>query len=230
MPTKFMRFFAMANVYQNVEREFYQNAVRVLFILYFFSEVYTNPEKPDLIKAFSSEVRIQKIDFLLRYPSYLCDELMNLIDRNESIRRNVIQEIENILTDDEPKLKTKEMQRFFFGAYDKLDQIIAFLWSYGFVKFESKRRIDMTQHQKNYYITKYGEEKIVDGLAKLPTLVWYVKRCQLIKEYFGDMTGTELKQMQYEHPEYREANWNEIIQDIEKRVRERFKNEYQQRI
>ena len=216
----------MPKISQNHEQEFYQNTIRVLFILYFFSDPYNDPRKKELVKIFQSEVRIQKIDFLLRYPSYLCDELMNLIDRDQSLKTKLVDEIEKILVSNEPKLKTKEMQRFFFGAYDKLDEIIAFLWGYGFIKFESKRRLDMTQHQKVYYITKYGEKKINEGLVKLPSLDWYVKRCQLIKKYFGDLTGTELKEMQYEHPEYRKANWNELIQDIENRVRVRFANNY----
>lgn len=216
----------MPKISQNHEQEFYQNTIRVLFILYFFSDPYNDPQEKELVKTFQSEVRIQKIDFLLRYPSYLCDELMNLIDRDQSLKAKLVDEIEKILASNEPKLKTKEMQRFFFGAYDKLDEIIAFLWGYGFIKFESKRRLDMTQHQKVYYITKYGEKKINEGLVKLPSLDWYVKRCQLIKKYFGDLTGTELKEMQYEHPEYRKANWNELIQDIENRVRVRFANNY----
>jgi hypothetical protein len=216
----------MPNISQNHEEEFYQNTIRVLFILYFFSEAHSDSQKTELVKVFHSEVRIQKIDFLLRYPSYLCDELMNLIDKDESLRSEITKEIENILNSNEPKLKTKEMQRFFFGAYDKLDEIIAFLWGYGFIKFDSKRRLDMKQHQKTYYITKYGQEKIDDGLTKLPALGWYVKRCKLIKRYFGDLTGTELKEMQYEHPEYRKANWNELIRDIETRVRTRFQQNY----
>ena len=140
----------MPKISQNHEQEFYQNTIRVLFILYFFSDPYNDPRKKELVKIFQSEVRIQKIDFLLRYPSYLCDELMNLIDRDQSLKTKLVDEIEKILVSNEPKLKTKEMQRFFFGAYDKLDEIIAFLWGYGFIKFESKRRLDMTQHQKVY--------------------------------------------------------------------------------
>jgi hypothetical protein len=84
----------------------------------------------------------------------------------------------------------------------------------------------MTQYQKEYYLTNYGVEKIEKGLAKLSSLKWYVDRCELIKKYFGDLSGTELKQMQYEHPEYRDANWNEKIQDIETRVRKRFEEQY----
>lgn len=211
---------------QNREQEFYQNSIRVLFILYFFSEDYYAPDNPDLVKVFYSEVRIQKIDFLLRYPSYLCDELMNIGDSKPRLKSEITDTVLYILDNNEPKLKTKEMQRFFFGAYDKLDEIILFLWGYGFIKFESKRRLDMTQHQKEYYMTKYGIEKIDTGLSKLPSLKWYIARCKLIKKYFGDLSGTELRQMQYEHPEYRDANWNDVIKDIETRVRKRFENNY----
>ena len=82
-------------------------------------------------------------------------------------------------------------------------------------------------HQQNQEETR---KKINEGLVKLPSLDWYVKRCQLIKKYFGDLTGTELKEMQYEHPEYRKTNWNELIQDIENRVRVRFANNYKNQL
>jgi len=107
----------MPKISQNHEQEFYQNTIRVLFILYFSSDPYNDPQKKELVKIFQSEVRIQKIDFLLRYPSYLCDELMNLIDRDQFLKTKLVDEIEKILVSNEPKLKTKEMQRFFFGRY-----------------------------------------------------------------------------------------------------------------
>jgi len=42
---------------------------------------------------------------------------MNLIDRDQFLKTKLVDEIEKILVSNEPKLKTKEMQRFFFGRY-----------------------------------------------------------------------------------------------------------------
>lgn len=54
----------------------YKNRLRIFLILYVFSEPHTDEELPDARKIFQSEQRIQKIDFLLRNPDYLCYELL----------------------------------------------------------------------------------------------------------------------------------------------------------
>lgn len=210
----------------NKEAEFYQNTLRVLLILYFFSDEFFSEENPNLVKQFHNETRIQKIDFLIRYPSYLCDELMNLADKDRGLKPELGSIIVKILNNDEPKFKTKEMQKFFFGAYGRLNEVIAFLKAYGFLDYHSRRRTDFREHQKEYYLTTYAIEKIENGLAQIPLLQWYFERCALIQKYFGDLSGTQLKDMQYEHPEYRDEAWGKKIKDIETRVRQRFSENY----
>lgn len=197
--------------------------MRVLLILYFFSEAYAEPLEPTLARVFYSEVKIQKIDFLLRYPSYLCFELLRLHqETGVPSGADVQQIVSNIFAKGEPELRTDEMKRFFFGAYQDLDDIIGFLKSVGLVEFRKQTSMGLKDIRKAYFLTQDGIQRIERGLANVPSALWYFDRCQLIKRYFADASGTHLKNRQYAIEEYRETPLGDYIQDIEAMVRTEY--------
>ena len=74
----------------------YKDRFRIILILYYFSEDYLREEQPERRKIFKSEIKIQALNFLIRYPDYLAYELMEmvsegLIDDKENIK-NIIKE------------------------------------------------------------------------------------------------------------------------------------------
>lgn len=201
----------------------YRERLRVLLILYFFSESYIDPLEPKLVRVFYSEVKIQKIDFLLRYPSYLCFELLRLHQESGVPSGTDVQQIvSNIFAKGEPELRTDEMKRFFFGAYQDLDDIIGFLKSVGLVEFRKQTSMGLKDIRKAYFLTRDGVQRIEQGLANVPAASWYFDRCQLIKRYFADASGTQLKNRQYAIEEYRETPLGDYIQDIEQMVRTEY--------
>lgn len=201
----------------------YRERLRVLLILYFFSEAYAEPLEPTLARVFYSEVKIQKIDFLLRYPSYLCFELLRLHqETGVPSGADVQQIVSNIFAKGEPELRTDEMKRFFFGAYQDLDDIIGFLKSVGLVEFRKQTSLGLKDIRKAYFLTQDGIQRIERGLANVPSASWYFDRCQLIKRYFADASGTQLKNRQYAIEEYRETPLGDYIQDIEAMVRTEY--------
>ena len=116
----------------------YRKRLRVLLILYFFSEDTEDAINSELVKIFRTETKIQKIDFLIRYPSYLCFELLRLVEEDTGQNIEEIKEtVKLIFKDNEPKLRTDEMKRFFYGAYEELDDIVAFLKSVSLVEYRS---------------------------------------------------------------------------------------------
>lgn len=88
----------------------YRSKLRILLILYFFSEeIKGEKEKKSHIKQFKSEVRIQKIDFLIRYPDYLAAELLELIELGKDDKD--VDEIKNVIVsifkENEPELRRR---------------------------------------------------------------------------------------------------------------------------
>lgn len=210
--------------------KFHQNTVRILLILYFFSDKYEDKNNPDRVMIFKNEVRLQKINFLIRYPSYLAYELMEIIkchpDETETIKNIII----DIFKNDEPQLRTEEMERFLYGAWESLDKVIAFLKSFNFIKHDSRVKSNLKKYDKKYFLTIFGASRIEQGLSQIESLKWYAQRCQLIKKYFGDMTGTELRIRQYSHPEYSATALSEKIIDIEQKTKATFQEKFEIKI
>jgi len=157
-------------------------------------------------------------------------ELMDLLENDSSLDHREIEDtIYRIYTEDEPNVRVEEMQKFFYGAYESIDKIIAFLVSVGFLDYKSRKRTDGREYDKHYYITHSCAEKIENSLSKIPSVKWYFDRCLLIKKYFHKYSGTELKKRQYQYTEYKDISYKAQIKDINERVRtifaHRFKRE-----
>lgn len=102
----------------------FRDRLRILIIIYTFSE--KSSEVGDGIwGVFRTEIKIQAIDFLLRYPDFLSMELMDLMDNDLSINPNEIKTIiQTIYQEKEPEIRVEEMEKFFHGAYESIDDVI----------------------------------------------------------------------------------------------------------
>lgn len=207
--------------------DFYRSRLRILFILYYFSQPYEDANHSNRVRIFETELRIQKIDFLLRNPDYLCYEILSLVLEGkveEKIGARSI--VERIFKSKEPVIRKQEMERFFFGAFEDLDDIVAFLKAYNFIEFESERNVSGNVIGKKYYVTQYGEDKIKKGVEQIPCFSWYQKRCMVIHKFFGGLSGTELKVRQYQIQKYRETPLNQYIEGVERETEQMFQKIY----
>jgi len=208
----------------------FRDRLRVAIILYTFSEPLQTP-KGDGIAVFKTEIKIQAIDFLLRYPDFFAHELINLLNEGNDIDENIVRStVKNIFKEKEPELRVEEMEKFFHGAYESIDDVIAYLMSIDFIRYESKKRTDGKEYDKLYYLTTYGKNKIDQNLKKITAAAWYFDRCSLIKTYLGSLSGTELKRRQYKFvDEYANIAYKTKIKRLHLKVedafRERFKEE-----
>ncbi|WPU99042.1 hypothetical protein SNE26_23810 [Mucilaginibacter sp. cycad4] len=208
----------------------YKDRLRIFLILFYFSENYSSSEHPEFKRVFKSEVRIQKIDFLIRNPDYLAHELL-VIAENELSKRSEIQKlVKGIYADSEPQLRRLEMERFFFGAYEDIDDVILFLQSINFIGFSSKKNTDLKNIEKQYFITEYAIEKTEESIKALPSLNWYIKRCELIKKYFGTLLGSQLKVSQYKIEEYRNTSFKNFIGEISETVAKDYYKIFNERL
>jgi len=203
----------------------YRDRLRIIIILYVFCERSQDAGSP-YFGLFRTEIKIQALDFLLRYPDFLSMELMDLMDSDNFISsEEVSYVIKGIYLNNEPQLRVEEMEKFFHGAYESIDEAVAFHVSIGFLKHESRRRTDGKTYDKNYYVTCYCADRIESHLKTIPAVQWYFQRCELIKKYFGHFTGSQLKTRQYNYAEYSNISYKSHIQNINAKVR----NAYEQR-
>lgn len=162
----------------------------------------------------------------MRNPDYLCFELLDQCNRNDVDKKEIKEIIKNIFRSHEPQVRRLEMERFFFGAYEDIDHVIAFLVSVGFLRYKSQRNSVLKLTEKSYYVTNLADEKIRLIMNDAPYLKWYIERCLLIKSFFGEYSGTQLKNLQYKIDRYRDTTYREYIQDIEDLVRQKFYEEF----
>lgn len=200
----------------------YKDRIRIFLILYIFSEDYTDKKNPHFKKIFVTETKIQKIDFLLRSPDYLALELLYFAEDGSHDKNEIKLIVKSIFQSEEPIFRRLDMEKFFFGAYEDIDDTIAFLKGIGFIDFSSTKRTDLKTVDKKYYVTDYAIERVKNNIPKLPSLQWYVDRCNLIQKYFGDKTASDLKRMQYEIEEYKDTTLRDHIKNIQEKVRTQY--------
>lgn len=208
----------------------YRDRLRIIIILYVFCE-QSEIADSEYFGLFRSEIKIQALDFLLRYPDFLSMELIDLMDNDSAINQDEVSEvISKIYLDKEPELRVEEMEKFFHGAYESIDEVIAFHVSIGFLKHESKKRTDGRTYDKNYYITMHCAERIENHLKSIPAVQWYFERCELIKKYFGSFTGTQLKSRQYNYSEYSNISYKSHIQNVNSKVRAAYQERFNKQL
>ncbi len=204
----------------------YKDRIRIFVILYVFGRTLDDPNNPQRKKRFDTEMRLQKIDFLLRYPDYFAFELLKLAEEGKANRDEIKKIVRSILDEREPELRRHEMQRFFFGSYEDIDDVIAFLKSVDFVEFSSEKALDMKTINKIYFVTKQGVDRLEGMIDTLPLIGWYVERAELIKRFFGMKSAAELKRMQYLLDEIKSAGYRESIAGITHRVEQKYDDLY----
>jgi hypothetical protein len=202
--------------------------VRILSILRFCGE--PNNQLTLLIEdyythAISSQLKLQKVDFWLRYPDYFAMALMHgcrqdgeLVDRRDEIKEIV----RRIFINREPDLRHVPMRRYIHGAYEPLDAVLSFLSS----RWLAYHRAVEGGGRTEYRLTQTGCDAIENILAACPLSVWYAERCRLINSFYGDLGGEDLRKLQYIEPTYKNTSVLSTIPRIDKEVRARFQQLY----
>lgn len=168
-----------------------------------------------------TQTYLQKIDFWLRYPDYLADEL--LTDYESSGEPFLLELAAGILDSDEPELRVIPMLRYKFGAYEPLDMAMSVLASAGLAVVRWTVT-ELRVRQYDYYLTALGQETARSCVADFPELEWYGHRTRLVVALAQGtgMTGTALRKRQYLQRDYAGTGLNEEIASIAKRARSRL--------
>jgi hypothetical protein len=199
-----------------------QDAVRLLLLIHTAGEPVAAPRRPeappDAVAVLRGQVLLQKLDFWLRNPDYLANELLTRHETDGDPQD--LDLAERILASDEPEVRSYPMLRFFFGAYEPLDDSLAMLAAPRLVlkrKTRTGRRPPL-----DYYLTEQGRRVALAIVADVPELSYYVDRARLVADLAGGRCGSALRDVQYLQQEYADAALNDRIGGIAGRARRRL--------
>ncbi|PJG53161.1 hypothetical protein CVM73_22090 [Bradyrhizobium forestalis] len=199
----------------------YRDALRLLFILHMGARTPEPTEAPPgVIGIFEGEKRLMAIDFWVRYPDYLADQLLNAYEKSKDA--NLISEIQKIFDRDEPDVRTIKVLRWRYGAFDRIEDALAILSARNLVKPMKKSIPTGIQH--DFLIYQRAAGFLRDAVQEQPTIKWYEDRTHLALSVAGDKSGSALKDMQYAVPEYDGTQWSAEIPGIKDRVLRRLKD------
>jgi hypothetical protein len=166
---------------------------------------------------FATGYRLQKLDFLLRYPAYLAYELAELhrlAVPATADRVAVAQAVRNILASNGPEESTIPFRKFWHGAYERLDDAEA-LWMSKDLVWVDFERHGQGRRWKHYFVRPLGVDFAARLVAEVPAARWYDERLALIQRFMGGLSAADLRTLQYQHEPYRQAQLGEYIPDLD---------------
>lgn len=178
----------------------YQNAVRLLAIIVAASDDVSETETgKDVVGVLHSQLKLQALDFWMRSPDYLANELVNEFERTGDL--DFLVTAKQILDSREPDLRSFPMIRFFFGAFEPLDDALALLKVHDLIRIE--RVGEPGRIKEHVYLLTLAGKKAMTKLAEMaPELNWYAERARLVAQIAGNTGGKALKDRQYLQNEY----------------------------
>ncbi|MFD7978748.1 hypothetical protein [Streptomyces sp. NPDC059071] len=200
----------------------WQDAVRLLLLIDASAQpVPAGLDAPDeAVGVVRTQVRLQKLDFWLRYPDYLAFELMNEYEAHQD-DAGLLDLAEEILGSEEPDLRRFPMLRHRFGAFEELDEALAPLVEKGLVR---KTQILGTHRvaEHLYFLLRLGRQVAGDLTSEAPALEWYVTRTKQLVALVDGLGGTQLKNRQYLLKDYADTLIGRHIAPITDQARERL--------
>lgn len=197
-----------------------QTATRLLILLDVLGDDVEDGAPPSAVKVISSLTRLEKLDFWLRNPDYLADELLTEYEAGNLGWEALNGHARRMLAGSAPALHRYPMERYLYGAYERIDDALAILKSYGQI---AHRRASESgsRSRRDYYLLDPGRQTLVRMRAAIPDLQWYDLQAEAIRLIADSKVGVAARRRQYEQPEYESAPIGTVIPEITDRVRER---------
>jgi len=197
----------------------HRDALGLLFILAGGSHALEHPTEDGATHLFQSEKRLMAIDFLIRYPDYLADALLDLYETNH--HTSLLDTVDRIFANEEPSVRIISMVRWHFGAYQKIETALSTLYAFGLVR-PMKLVKDGENKRYDYYLYPKAFSFLQTAMAEVPDLEWYGDRVQLAMKVASAKSGSKLKSWQYEHEEYSNTPQGGVIPSIAGKVKARW--------
>ncbi|WP_329310250.1 hypothetical protein [Streptomyces sp. NBC_01262] len=124
-----------------------------------------------------TQVRLQKLDFWLRNPDYLADELLTEYEKSGEVP--LLRLAGTILDSEEPEVRRDRMLRHHFGAYEPLGDALAVLRSAGLVARRRHGTVNRVR-QHDYFLLEPGRTVAREVIREAPDFHYYVDRARLV--------------------------------------------------
>lgn len=197
-----------------------QTAARLLILMDALGGEVEQPcSVPEAVRVMRSLTRLEKLDFWLRNPDYLADELMTELEAGRLPDTLVREHVTRMLSESAAG-HHYPMIRHHFGAYEIVDNGLSKLRSNGLIAHRrSADSGDRSRH--DYYLLEAGAALAARMRQELTELRWYDQQAEAIGCLAESVQGAAARARQYEQPEYRSARIGTVIPTIFDRVRER---------
>lgn len=197
-----------------------QSAVRLLACIDAAStQVMDSSWGADVVATLRAQSRLQALDFWMRNPDYLANELLNEFEATGD--PNSIKLAQQILDSREPDLRRLPMVRFLFGAFEPLDNALSILRAAEFIRIKRQGTPGNIQ-EHIYLLTTKGRDAMKALSAMAEELAWYRDRATVVARVAADTGGKALKDRQYLQAEYADTELKHVIAPITERVRIRL--------
>ena len=174
--------------------------------------------------------RLQALDFWLRNPDYLADELLTQIEGGAAPDPDAaLTQAVALLSGDEPDVSCYPMVRWRFGAWEPLDNALGLLVAHGLLAIVPVGIPPAQIDRWDYYLLDDGRALAEELRSEAPDLTWYDERAAIVLAVAGDRSGSQLKEAQYKQAEYERTVWGASISGITDRVKQRLERVLEQR-
>lgn len=197
-----------------------QTAARILILLDVLGLPVERPcPVPEAVRVVRSLTRLEKLDFWLRNPDYLADELMTEYEAGRLPDATVREHVRRMLGEIAAG-HHYPMIRFHFGAYEVVDNALAKLKATGLIAH--RRGADSGDRARHdYYLLTKGAEQAAQMRESLTELKWYDQQADAIAFLAEAMQGSAARKRQYDQPEYKGARIGAEIPPVFERARAR---------
>lgn len=198
-----------------------QHAIRLLVLLASAGETTTPSDPEDCVRVIRSELKLQALDFWLRNPDYLADELINAVQERGS-SRDLLEVAATMIDSEEPSLRHCPMPRWFYGAYEPLDDAMSLLEVHGLATTRRSGAPGAVRRSQ-FYLTALGQSAADEIASDVTPLQWYALQAAWVVLAASDDLGSTLKQRQYAQAEYAGTELGSTIGTIREHVRGRLR-------
>ncbi len=197
-----------------------QSAVRLLACIDSGSTDVTDDSwGPDIVATLHAQSRLQALDFWMRNPDYLANELLSDFEVGGDPATLAL--AQSILDSREPDLRRVPMIRYRFGAFEPLDNALSILRTVDFIRIKRQGSPGKVQ-EHIYLLTQSGRQAMYELAEMAEEIAWYKHRADVVARLAGGAGGKALKDRQYLQAEYADTELKHIIAPITDRVRLRL--------